>query len=56
MAYRTADGITILDRLEVVRHRPSMYIGPEEPDHSLDRDCSSSWSTVQRTPARHLGR
>jgi hypothetical protein len=35
MASRTADGITILEGLEVVRHRPSMYIGSEEPDHSL---------------------
>lgn len=35
MAYGTVDGMTILEGLEVVRHRPSMYIGTEEPDHSL---------------------
>ncbi|MBX3192698.1 MAG: hypothetical protein KF819_37285 [Labilithrix sp.] len=33
--YKTAHGITVLEGLEAVRHRPTMYIGAEEPGRSL---------------------
>ena len=35
MYYKTASGITIIEGLEAIRRRPSMYIGPEEPGHTL---------------------
>lgn len=35
MEYKTASGITIIEGLEAIRRRPSMYIGPEEPGHTL---------------------
>ena len=35
VGYRTKDGITVLEGLMAVRHRPAMYIGAEEPGHSL---------------------
>jgi DNA gyrase subunit B len=33
--YKTAQGITVLEGLEAVRHRPAMYIGADEPGRSL---------------------
>lgn len=35
MDYKTRDGITIIEGLEVVRRRPAMYIGAEEPGRTL---------------------
>jgi hypothetical protein len=34
MNYKTSDGITIIEGLEAVRRRPSMYIGAGEADRS----------------------
>lgn len=33
--YKTSQGITVLEGLEAVRHRPAMYIGADEPGRSL---------------------
>lgn len=37
MHYKTKDGIAIIEGLEVIRRRPAMYIGTDEPDRSLRR-------------------
>ncbi len=35
MSHTTPEGITVLEGLECIRVRPAMYIGSEEPGHSL---------------------
>ena len=35
MDHKTRDGLTIIEGIEVIRRRPAMYIGPEEPGRTL---------------------